>query len=89
MSGLMSVLNVDKSLTEILTLQSTSGTLHYATSLKIPMERRESTLVEMEALANMMKVVFVKLPSVKQENQSIARSYARKKLRRSHLSRCD
>ena len=52
------------------------------------MERRESTLVEMEALANMMQVVFVKPPSKKQENLSIARS-ARKKLRRSHLSRCD
>lgn len=42
------------------------------------MERRESTLVEMEALANMVQIVFVKLPSEKQENQAIVRS-ARKK----------
>lgn len=52
------------------------------------MERLESTLVETESLTDMMQVVFVKLPSMKQENLSIARD-ARKKLRRSHLSRCD
>ena len=52
------------------------------------MGRRESTLVETEALANVVQTVFVKLPSMKQENLSIARN-ARKKLRRSHLERCD
>ena len=54
----------------------------------IPMERRESTLVEMEALARRPQSLLVKLPSEKQENLSIIRN-ARKKLRRSHLSMCD
>jgi len=44
--------------------------------------------VELEALANMMQIVSVKLPTKKQENLSIARS-ARKKLRRSYLLRHD
>lgn len=54
----------------------------------IPMERLESMLVEMEALARRPQSLLAKLPSEKQENLSIARN-ARKKLRRSHLSKCD
>lgn len=81
----MSVQDVGKLSIEISMLLSTSGTLLYETFSRIPMGRRELTLVEMEALANVVQTVFVKLLSMKQENLSIARSYARKKLRRSRL----